>query len=113
MTGGLRYKLCALCGDMHAVDDWPDNHVQPLAAPMVIRDGMDPVQSMLDGKLYDSKRALRATYRPSGNREGKYYSEVGNDPSVLSPKPYVKPKPDRKAIKAAVGKAFSRVGFGA
>jgi hypothetical protein len=113
MTGGLRYKLCALCGDMHDVHDWPDNHVQPLAAPMVIRDDMSPVQSMLDGKLYDSKRALRATYRPSGNREGKYFTEVGDDKSITDPKPFVKPKPDRKAIKAAVGKAFSRAGLGA
>ena len=98
---------------MHEVANWPDNHVQPLAAPMVIRDGMEPTQSMLDGKLYDSKRALRATYRPSGNKEGKYFTEVGNDPSILNPKPFVKPKPDRMKVKAAVHRAFSKAGFGA
>lgn len=68
---------------------------------------MDPVKSMLDGKLYTSKAALRATYKAAG------VTEVGNDSSIMSPKPFKKPKPDRKAIKAAVGKAFSRAGLGA
>jgi hypothetical protein len=73
--------------------------------PMVIGDTMAPVQSMLDGKLYDSKAALRATYRAAG------VTEVGNDPAIYRRK--AKPKPDRQAIKAAVNKAFSRAGFGA
>jgi len=73
--------------------------------PMIIADSMAPVQSMLDGKLYDSKAALRATYRAAG------VTEVGNDPAMLRPKP--KPKPDRQAVKAAVGRAFSRAGLGA
>jgi hypothetical protein len=73
--------------------------------PMIIADSMAPVQSMLDGKLYDSKAALRATYRAAG------VTEVGNDPAMLRPKP--KPKTDRQAVKAAVGRAFSRAGLGA
>ena len=116
MIGGLRYKFCPDCGDMHDVHSWPDNHRRPdekLCAPMVIADSMEPVQSMLDGKMYDSKRALRATYRPSGNKEGKYFTEVGNDSSVMDPKPFKKPKPPREKIKEAVGKAFSRAGMGA
>lgn len=76
-----------------------------LGAPMVIGDTMEPVQSMLDGKMYDSKRRLRETYRAAG------VVEVGKDPAIMRKGP--KPKPDRSAIKAAVGKAFSRVGFGA
>jgi hypothetical protein len=72
---------------------------------MVIGDTMEPVQSMLDGKMYDSKARLRATYRAAG------VTEVGNDPAILRKGP--KPKPDRQAIKAAIGKAFSRAGFGA
>lgn len=75
--------------------------------PMVITDTMDPVQSMLDGKMYDSKALLRSTYRAAG------VTEVGNDPSIINPKPFKKPPPDRKAIKAAVGKAFSQAGLGA
>lgn len=78
-----------------------------LPAPRVATDVMAPVRSMLDGKLYDSKSALRATYKAAG------VTEVGNDSSVTEPKPYRKPKPDRQAIKAAVGRAFSRAGLGA
>ncbi len=114
--GGLRYKFCPDCGEMHDVHDWPDNHRRPmeaLAAPSVISDTMPPTQSMVDGKIYDSKAAIRSTYKPSGNKEGKRFEEVGNDPSIMSPKPRQKPKPDRQAIKAAVGKAFSKVGLGA
>ena len=40
----------------------------------VIDDTMDPVRSMVDGRHYDSKSALRAHYRASG------VYEVGNDP---------------------------------
>lgn len=76
--------------------------------PMVQSDTMEPVQSMLDGKYYDSRAKLRATYRPSGNREGKRYIELGNDQSVLTPTPYKRPKPDRKAIKEAVHRAWSQ-----
>lgn len=115
-TGGLRFKRCPDCQDFHDVHAWPDNHRRPdekLSAPMVLSDSMEPVQSMLDGKMYDSKAALRATYRPSGNKEGKYYTEVGNDPAITNPKPFKKPLPPRDKIKEAVGKAFSRAGLGA
>ena len=79
--------------------------------PMVITDEMPPTQSMADGKVYTSKAAIRATYKPSGNAEGACYTEVGNDPAMLRRQP--KPKPNRKTIKAAVGQAFSRAGLGA
>lgn len=78
-----------------------------LSAPMTITDTMEPVRSMLDGKYYDSKAALRSTYRAAG------VTEVGNDPSILDPKPRPKPKADKAAIKAAVRTAASRVGLGA
>lgn len=110
----MRERWCKCCGGWHHLDAWPHNCLpernwnrSDLPAPMVIGDSMDPVQSMLDGKLYDSKAALRATYKQAG------VVEVGNDSSVLEPKPFKKPKPDRKAIKAAVGKAFSQAGLGA
>jgi hypothetical protein len=68
---------------------------------------------MADGKIYTSKSAMRATYKPSGNPEGKRYVEIGDDASVTAPKPRAKPKIDRSAIKATVNKAFSRAGLGA
>lgn len=71
-----------------------------LPAPMVMSDTVE-VKSMVDGKVYTSKAALRQSYRASG------YVEVGNEP--LKPPP--KPKPDRKAISDSVGKAFARAGI--
>lgn len=71
-----------------------------LPAPMVIGDAIE-VKSMVDGQMYTSKSALRKSYREKG------YIEVGNE--ELKPAP--KPKPDRKAIRESVEKAFSRVGI--
>lgn len=77
-----------------------------LPGPMLIRDDMEPVQSMLDGRMYDSKSKLRATYRAAG------VTEVGNDVKFTPP-----PKPgtrvNRKEIEATVGRAFSKAGLGA
>lgn len=71
-----------------------------LPAPMINSDTMDETQSMLDGKYYTSKSALRRTYRQAG------VEEVGNDPARLrKPK---KPKPDRKAIHDTLQKAKAR-----
>lgn len=75
--------------------------------PMLIGDHIEPLRSMVDGKLYDSKAALRATYKPSGNEKGERYIEIGNE----TQKPFVKPKPDRNAIRASVRRAASRVGI--
>jgi len=83
----------------HAISDLP--------CPRFIRDDMEPVQSQLDGRLYDSKSALRATYKAAG------VVEVGNDSSVTNPKPFKRPKPDRKEIRNTIDKAFSRAGLGA
>ena len=106
ITGGLKYKPCALCGDLHEVANWPSNHVQPLAAPMVIRDDMPATQSMVDGSWHESKRGIRQTYEPSGNAEGKKYIEVGDDPARNKPKQ--KAKVDRKAVRESMSKAVAR-----
>lgn len=107
----MRQRLCKVCGCWHELEDWPSECARApsaarssLSAPMVIGDVMTPVQSMLDGKLYDSKSALRATYRAAGVRE------VGND--VKTTPPPKKPI-DRKAVRASVERAFSRAGMGA
>jgi len=84
-----------------------DEYVRPqperskLAAPMVIADHMKPVQSMLDGQMYDSKSALRSTYKAAG------VEEIGNEKS----RPLEKPKPDQKAIEETVGKSLAAVGI--
>lgn len=103
------YRYCSSCKETHDVEAWPALCMKAppkrshLAAPMLIRDSMEPVRSMLDGLPYDSKSTLRRTYREAG------VIEVGNE----KPKPPPKPKPDTKAIGAAVDKALSRAGFGA
>jgi len=78
-----------------------------LPCPMLIADHMEPVKSMLDGQMYDSKSALRRTYKAAG------VTEVGDDPSVTDPKPFRKPRPKRDDIKASVARAFSKAGLGA
>lgn len=75
-----------------------------LAFPMVVSDTMDPVESQVDGKVYDSKSAIRASYRAHG------VTEVGNDPGRF--KPRVKAKIDRKEIRATVDRAKARVDRG-
>lgn len=110
-----RERFCKICRGWHDLDKpWPDNCLpernwtrSDLASPMLIRDGMDPVQSQLDGKMYESKSALRQTYKQAG------VVEVGNDSSVIDPKPYRKPRPRREDINASVSKALSQAGFGA
>jgi hypothetical protein len=75
-----------------------------LPCPRIASDVMEPVQSQHDGKMYDSKSALRATYRAAG------VIEVGNDPARLRPR---KKKPiDDKAISETVDKAAARFNRG-
>lgn len=66
-----------------------------LAAPAVIRDGqggIHGVKSMANGKLYDSKSAMRRHYREAG------VVEVGNDSSVTPEgiRSYVSPHARKK-----------------
>ncbi len=105
-------RYCRMCGGWHDPGAWPHACLpeQPraslLAAPQIIGDAMDPVQSQLDGKLYDSKSKLRRTYREAG------VVEVGNDSSVTAPT-RKRPQIDRQAVKASVARAFSKAGLGA
>jgi hypothetical protein len=75
-----------------------------LPCPRLATDIMPPVQSQVDGRLYDSKSAIRAHYRRAG------VEEVGNDPARL--KPFVKPKVSRADVKASVEKAHARFNRG-
>lgn len=79
-----------------------------LCAPMVILDGHKPVMSMTNGKIYDSKSALRAEYKRAG------VIEVGNDVPMKKAAPS-RDERDRakKERKAAIGRALSQTGFGA
>jgi hypothetical protein len=72
-----------------------------LPFPMVLSDTMEPVQSQLDGRMYDSKSSLRATYKDAG------VLEIGNDPARF--KTPEKPKVDRKAIRESIMRAKARL----
>jgi hypothetical protein len=75
-----------------------------LPCPRLASDVMDPVQSQVDGQLYDSKSAIRRHYRQSG------VEEVGNDPARL--RPFQRPKVTREEVKATVEKAKARFNRG-
>lgn len=72
-----------------------------LSFPMVLSDTMEPVQSQLDGRFYDSKSKLRATYKDAG------VIEIGNDPARFKTKAPV--KPDRKAIRESLARAKAKL----
>lgn len=107
----MRERYCRVCGGWHDIEAWPHNCMPEVAGapsdlsmPFIASDAMSPVQSMLDGQMYDSKSKLRATYKAAG------VVEVGNDPIRFRRKP--KAKPDRKAIKTSIEKAEARFNRG-
>lgn len=68
----------------------------------IISDNIDPVKSMADGRMYDSKSALYRTYKASGNPQGRNYECVGNeDTSKFTP-----PKRDKQASINAIKRAL-------
>jgi hypothetical protein len=71
-----------------------------LPAPMLISDTMEPTQHPCTGEYFSSKAKFRSVTRANG------CVEVGNDPARLRTPP--KPKPDRRAIRQSVEKAFAQ-----
>lgn len=106
-------RFCKTCRGWHDLDKpWPcplpaQTKRSDIPSPIIIQDGMDPVQSQLDGQFYDSKSQLRATYKQAG------VVEVGNDSSITAPKPAPKKRPNKREIHDTVSKAFSQAGLGA
>lgn len=81
-----------------------------IAAPSVQSDGLGlhGLKSMADGKMYDSKAAMRAEYRRLG------FVEVGNDSSLTSGKRKASESRDekdrrRKAVRESIEKATALV----
>lgn len=74
-----RFRRCKACGEYHWTDNWPSNHVEPiiersaLPAPMLNRDGIDPLWHPHDARKYESKTEFRAATKAAGAEE------VGND----------------------------------
>lgn len=108
----MRLRLCRICMVHHEVENWPPKCVSirssarsSLPAPYFICDTQDPLQSMADGKLYDSKSAMRASYKAENNPHGVDFIEVGNmDTATFNP-----PKRDRAGDREAIERAINDV----
>jgi hypothetical protein len=100
-------RSCRACGSWHDLDEpWPAEcagHFQlnykrsSLAAPMLIKDGMDAVQSQLTGQWYESKSSLRKEYKAHN------VIEIGSD-APKAPKPVESVKVTTEEIGRALQK---------
>ena len=110
------YRVCSLCGDIHNLEDWPDNHREwrpdnrsDLSAPMIVSDnleawgGLNGLQSQVDGRHYTSKARMRAEYRARG------VEEMGNEPARLASHHHKRKPSTKEAIRPYVERAFSKV----
>lgn len=50
-----------------------------IPCPMLVRPFAEPIQSMADGRYYDTPRDLERTYRADGNPQGEEYIPLGNE----------------------------------
>lgn len=79
-----------------------------LACPMIISDTQRPLQSMADGRVYDSKSEMRKGYKRAG------VEEVGNDVPTKRAEPTRHEKERaKKERRASAARALSQAGFGA
>lgn len=90
----------------------PFNRNAPVKMPRIYTgDEQEPTLSMADGKLYTSKAAMRASYKPSGNPQGESYIEVGDDQSYKKLNE-LKRKPNEAKIIEAVDRAVADLNSG-
>jgi hypothetical protein len=66
-----RSRYCKACQGWHNLEQaWPaecaGHFGQVNAAPMIRTDGMDPVKSMADGRVYDSRSAYYRSVKNAG-----------------------------------------------
>jgi hypothetical protein len=82
-----RSRFCRECKGWHDLNEaWPVEclghfGIRGDAGPQIITDTIDPIRSMADGKMYDSK----SMYRKELRARGCY--EVGNDRIERRPTP--------------------------
>lgn len=70
---------------------------------VIMSDHIDAVRSMADGKTYDSKSALYASYRADGNPQGIRYECVGNEDTSKFTRPTRYKAKAIEAVKRALG----------
>lgn len=76
--------------------------------PMVVRSFSDPVQSMADGKWYDTPTDLYKSYKAENNPAGVDYIELGNEEFV----PDDTPVQTRDQLKDEIRQAINMVDQG-
>lgn len=77
----VRERICKVCNGFHAVEAWPSacfghwsfGKRSDLAAPQIIKDCIEPIRSMADGRMYDSRSKYLRSVRAAG------CDVVGND----------------------------------
>lgn len=80
----------------------PNDRRSDLPTPNVVRAFARPLQSMADGKWYDTPRELEASYRASNNPHGVDFVCVGNEDITKFRPPNRDRKADREAIERAI-----------
>lgn len=96
-----RSRLCRVCREFHEIDAWPEGCVTHFAprgndAPMIRPDGMDPIQSMVSGKVHDSRSNYYREVRQAG------CEIVGDDRAGFGPRPEYRPQGVGESIKRAI-----------
>lgn len=77
-------------------------HVAHGSAPNIRPDGMDAIQSQVDGRMYDSKSAYYGSVKRAG------CEIVGNDRAGFGPRPEYRPQNVGQDIKRSIEMLRSR-----
>lgn len=94
-----RSRFCKSCQGWHDLaQPWPQECIRETvnAAPYIRTDGMDPIRSMVSGKLHDSKSAYYREVRQAG------CEIVGDDRAGFGKRPEYRPQGVGESIKRAI-----------
>jgi hypothetical protein len=95
------FRKCRVCDDLHEVNAWPlacaaHYGEAPRQATYIRADGMDPIRSMVSGKIHDSRSAYYREVRQAG------CEIVGNDRAGFGPRPQARSEGVAQSIKRAL-----------
>lgn len=101
-----RSRYCKACNGWHSVDEpwpeacfahWPARSAGAQHVSFYVRtDGMDPIQSMVSGKVHDSRSAYYREVRQAG------CEIVGDDRGGFGKRPEYRPEGVAQSIKRAI-----------
>lgn len=106
----MRQRYCKMCDGWHAFDAWPrecipvkESKRSDLGVPYIRSDGMDPIMSHADGRMYDSRSAYYAAVKRAG------CEIVGNEKLTPNPKPELSERELKQDIKTAIEQVEARL----